>query len=211
MDPSYSDGVLEVVGVTGSFHLARLQVGLSQGGVPLAQGRTVRLTLAAPVACQIDGEPWLQAQPCTITCSRRGTAVMLRHGGGGVPGARSGAPGAAGAGALGGQSEGAAGAAVAAANPGAAAAGPGVTLTEVLAWGEVQGVISRQQRDSLLTLAAAAARPGTASVALPMASGPGGAGGGGVLPVPVSHRPPAAATAHLADPSCDPAAAVHTL
>lgn len=74
--PSIDDGVLEVVGVTGSFHLARLQVGLAESAIRLAQCRTLTLHIHDSLPMQIDGEPWIQ-QPCEITVSHRNRSMML--------------------------------------------------------------------------------------------------------------------------------------
>jgi hypothetical protein len=76
--PSTCDGVVEVVGVTGSLHLARLQVGLSSGAIRLAQGRTVTVRMSAPMPMQIDGEPWIQAGPCELSVKWRLQHAMAR-------------------------------------------------------------------------------------------------------------------------------------
>jgi hypothetical protein len=52
LSPSFSDGYLEVVGVTGSLHLAQLQVGLAKG-IRLAQGRAVRVTVSQATPMQV--------------------------------------------------------------------------------------------------------------------------------------------------------------
>lgn len=62
---SCSDGVAELVGVTGVTHLARIKAGLA-AGIPIAQGRRISVTTKEYVPMQIDGEPWLQ-RPCRIT------------------------------------------------------------------------------------------------------------------------------------------------
>lgn len=53
---AFNDGVLEVVAVTGSFHLAKLQVGLSRAR-RLAQCRQLRIWTAERLPMQVDGEP----------------------------------------------------------------------------------------------------------------------------------------------------------
>ncbi|XP_074317021.1 diacylglycerol kinase 1 [Silene latifolia] len=77
-DPqSMHDKVLEVVSVSGTWHLGTLQVGLSRAQ-RLAQGQTIKIQLLAPLPVQIDGEPWLQ-QPCTLHISHHSQAFMLKR------------------------------------------------------------------------------------------------------------------------------------
>ncbi|KAB5584666.1 hypothetical protein PHYPO_G00110120 [Pangasianodon hypophthalmus] len=72
------DGLLEVVGVFGSFHCAQIQVKLANP-VRLGQGHTVRLVLkSSRMPMQVDGEPWAQG-PCTITITHKTQALMLYH------------------------------------------------------------------------------------------------------------------------------------
>ncbi|CAG9812465.1 unnamed protein product [Phaedon cochleariae] len=59
MSQSYHDGILEVVGIYSSFHMAQLQVGMSCP-VKLGQAKVVELRLKRKVPMQIDGEPWEQ-------------------------------------------------------------------------------------------------------------------------------------------------------
>ncbi|KAG5878011.1 hypothetical protein JTB14_025466 [Gonioctena quinquepunctata] len=56
---SYHDGVLEVVGIYSSFHMAQLQVGLSSP-VRLGQAKNVEIHLKQKAPMQVDGEPWEQ-------------------------------------------------------------------------------------------------------------------------------------------------------
>ncbi|MQL85344.1 hypothetical protein Taro_017877 [Colocasia esculenta] len=74
---SMHDKMLEVVGITGMWHLGRLQVGLSRAR-RLAQGQAIKIQLFAPLPVQIDGEPWFQ-QPCTLSISHHGQAFMLKE------------------------------------------------------------------------------------------------------------------------------------
>ncbi|KAJ4841429.1 Diacylglycerol kinase [Turnera subulata] len=79
-DPqSMHDKLLEVVSISGTWHLGKLQVGLSRAR-RLAQGQTIKIHLSAPLPVQIDGEPWLQ-QPCTLVVSHHGQfkAFMLKR------------------------------------------------------------------------------------------------------------------------------------
>uniref|UniRef100_A0A3Q4HZS2 Diacylglycerol kinase n=1 Tax=Neolamprologus brichardi TaxID=32507 RepID=A0A3Q4HZS2_NEOBR len=72
------DGLLEVVGVFGSFHCAQIQVKLANP-VRLGQAHTVRLVLkSSTMPMQVDGEPWAQG-PCTITITHKTQAFMLYH------------------------------------------------------------------------------------------------------------------------------------
>ncbi|XP_057705596.1 diacylglycerol kinase theta-like isoform X1 [Corythoichthys intestinalis] len=75
--PSMSDGLLEVVGVTGVVHMGQVQSGL-RSGIRIAQGNYMRVTLKKTCPVQVDGEPWLQA-PGHIVVSAAGHKVrMLR-------------------------------------------------------------------------------------------------------------------------------------
>ncbi|XP_021733945.1 diacylglycerol kinase 1-like [Chenopodium quinoa] len=77
-DPqSMHDKVLEVVSISGTWHLGKLQVGLSRAQ-RLAQGQTIKIQLFAALPVQIDGEPWFQ-QPCTLQISHHGQAFMLKR------------------------------------------------------------------------------------------------------------------------------------
>uniref|UniRef100_A0A3P9KYJ1 Diacylglycerol kinase n=1 Tax=Oryzias latipes TaxID=8090 RepID=A0A3P9KYJ1_ORYLA len=72
------DGLLEVVGVFGSFHCAQIQVKMANP-VRLGQAHTVRLVLkSSTMPMQVDGEPWAQG-PCTITITHKTQALMLYH------------------------------------------------------------------------------------------------------------------------------------
>lgn len=77
-DPqSMHDKILEVVSISGTWHLGKLQVGLSRAR-RLAQGKTIKIHLSAALPVQIDGEPWLQ-HPCTLAISHHGQAFMLKR------------------------------------------------------------------------------------------------------------------------------------
>ncbi|MEQ2188565.1 hypothetical protein GOODEAATRI_016348, partial [Goodea atripinnis] len=96
------DGLLEVVGVFGSFHCAQIQVKLANP-VRLGQAHTQRYVLntcrstgcrsltsglsiftlqlvlkSSTMPMQVDGEPWAQG-PCTITITHKTQALMLYH------------------------------------------------------------------------------------------------------------------------------------
>ncbi|CAL5374552.1 unnamed protein product [Camellia sinensis] len=77
-DPqSMHDKVLEVVSISGTWHLGKLQVGLSRAR-RLAQGQSIKIQLCAALPVQIDGEPWVQ-QSCTLAISHHGQAFMLKR------------------------------------------------------------------------------------------------------------------------------------
>ncbi|CAO2818521.1 unnamed protein product [Amaranthus hypochondriacus] len=77
-DPqSMHDKILEVVSISGTWHLGKLQVGLSRAQ-RLAQGQNIKIQLFAALPVQIDGEPWLQ-EPCTLHISHHGQAFMLKR------------------------------------------------------------------------------------------------------------------------------------
>ncbi|KAH0975785.1 hypothetical protein GBA52_017684 [Prunus armeniaca] len=77
-DPqSMHDKILEVVSISGTWHLGKLQVGLSRAR-RLAQGQSIKIHLFAALPVQVDGEPWFQ-QPCTLAISHHGQAFMLKR------------------------------------------------------------------------------------------------------------------------------------
>ncbi|KAI4303769.1 hypothetical protein MLD38_039364 [Melastoma candidum] len=79
-DPqSMHDKLLEVVSVSGTWHLGKLQVGLSRAQ-RLAQGQSIKIHLLSSFPVHVDGEPWLQ-QPCTLSISHHGQAFMLKRAG----------------------------------------------------------------------------------------------------------------------------------
>lgn len=72
----HDDGLLEVVGVYGSFHCAQIQVKLANP-FRIGQAHTVRLILkCSMMPMQVDGEPWAQG-PCTVTITHKTHALML--------------------------------------------------------------------------------------------------------------------------------------
>ncbi|KAL5704331.1 diacylglycerol kinase (ATP) [Ranunculus cassubicifolius] len=74
---SMHDKTLEVVCVSGAWHLGKLQVGLSQAR-RLAQGDVIRLHVSSPFPVQIDGEPFIQ-QPGCLEITHHGQIFMLRR------------------------------------------------------------------------------------------------------------------------------------
>ncbi|PHT30879.1 Diacylglycerol kinase 2 [Capsicum baccatum] len=75
-DQSMHDKILEVVCVSGAWHLGKLQVGLSQAR-RLAQGGTVRIHASSPFPVQIDGEPFIQKPGC-LEITHGGQMFMLK-------------------------------------------------------------------------------------------------------------------------------------
>nr|CAD7588511.1 unnamed protein product [Timema genevievae] len=73
---SFNDGKLEVVALFSSFHIAQLQMGLSQPHV-IGQASRVMIKLKAKTAVQVDGEPWNQ-HPAEIIISLHNQASMLQ-------------------------------------------------------------------------------------------------------------------------------------
>ncbi|CAL1293811.1 unnamed protein product [Larinioides sclopetarius] len=71
----HDDGMLEVIGIYSSFHIAQLQIGMSEP-VRLGQARNVKLKLLERLPVQIDGEPWEQS-PAEMSISFHGQATML--------------------------------------------------------------------------------------------------------------------------------------
>lgn len=75
-EQSMSDGKLEVVGISSSFHIARLQCGLAEP-YRFTQASNLRIDLEGSCAMQVDGEPWMQG-PATILVEPAGQSTMLR-------------------------------------------------------------------------------------------------------------------------------------
>ncbi|XP_047108669.1 diacylglycerol kinase epsilon isoform X1 [Schistocerca piceifrons] len=74
-----SDGKLEVVGIYSSFHIAQLQVGLSQP-YRFGQASQVKITLKSPAPIQVDGEPWLQkTSEINIHFHNQATVLKLKE------------------------------------------------------------------------------------------------------------------------------------
>ncbi|KAG0465819.1 hypothetical protein HPP92_019983 [Vanilla planifolia] len=74
---SMHDKILEVVSISGTWHLGKLQIGLSRAK-RLAQGKSMKIHLLAPLPVQVDGEPWSQ-KPCTLSISHHGQPFMLKR------------------------------------------------------------------------------------------------------------------------------------
>ncbi|XP_047332844.1 diacylglycerol kinase 2 [Impatiens glandulifera] len=74
---SIHDQMLEIVCVSGAWHLGKLQVGLSQAR-RLAQGRIIRIHASSSFPVQIDGEPFI-LQPGCLEISHHGQVFMFRR------------------------------------------------------------------------------------------------------------------------------------
>jgi len=72
---SFSDGVLEVIGIKGAFSLGANLAGLGRPK-KLVQGRGIQIRCNKSVPLQVDGEPW-QENPCLIKISLLNQARML--------------------------------------------------------------------------------------------------------------------------------------
>jgi len=75
MKSDFGDGIIEVMGVTSSFHIAQMQFGLSEP-LRLGRGRKVKLVLHSCLPVQADGEPWEQS-PSEITIDSCGQVPVL--------------------------------------------------------------------------------------------------------------------------------------
>jgi len=61
---SVGDQLIEIVAITGSFHMGTIQVNLSKA-IRIAQGSSIKITLHQALPVQVDGEPWTQ-EPSAI-------------------------------------------------------------------------------------------------------------------------------------------------
>lgn len=75
---SMHDKLLEVVGICGTWHLGKLQMGLSSPQ-RLAQGHVIKLHMESDFPVQIDGEPWMQNAGSTLEINHHGQAFMLKR------------------------------------------------------------------------------------------------------------------------------------
>lgn len=77
--PSLNDGMLEIVGVTGSFHMGACTINMSSA-IRIAQGSSVSLYVKSNegMPMQMDGEPWLQPSPFAVhfRCNRKANMLV---------------------------------------------------------------------------------------------------------------------------------------
>lgn len=73
---SMDDGLLEVIGITGTLHMGMIQVGMGHGR-RLGQASSIKIINRQPIAAQVDGEPWM-LQPCTNVITHFNKVLMLR-------------------------------------------------------------------------------------------------------------------------------------
>ncbi|KAI4378835.1 hypothetical protein MLD38_016261 [Melastoma candidum] len=71
------DKMLEVVCVSGAWHLGKLQVGLSQAR-RLAQGKVIKIHTTSPFPVQIDGEPFIHQPGCLEVTHHRQVFLLRR-------------------------------------------------------------------------------------------------------------------------------------
>jgi len=76
-EPRIDDGLLEVFCVYSSFHIAQMQVGLSEPH-RIGHARRVKIRLRGAAPMQTDGEPWIQSKPTEIIVEHHGTVDVLR-------------------------------------------------------------------------------------------------------------------------------------
>jgi hypothetical protein len=78
---SVSDGLIEVMSVTGTLHMAAIHTDIYDAS-RLSQCNHVIISVqSSSVDMQVDGEPWAQHGPCTITIAPWCGAPMLVRGG----------------------------------------------------------------------------------------------------------------------------------
>lgn len=71
------DGLIEVFGLTSSFHIGQVMIGLSKP-IFLGQARQVKLVLDEHLPVQVDGEPWIQS-PAQIQLDWNSHATLLKN------------------------------------------------------------------------------------------------------------------------------------
>lgn len=72
----FDDSLVEVLGLTSTFHIGQVMIGLSKP-IYIGQAGKVRLMLEEILPVQIDGEPWLQP-PASIEIEWNSHAKLLQ-------------------------------------------------------------------------------------------------------------------------------------
>eukprot|EP01119_Soliformovum_irregulare_P017506 TRINITY_DN5223_c0_g1_i1.p1 TRINITY_DN5223_c0_g1~~TRINITY_DN5223_c0_g1_i1.p1 ORF type:complete len:636 (-),score=169.56 TRINITY_DN5223_c0_g1_i1:47-1954(-) len=75
VQPSFSDGLLEIVGIKGALDMGVIKSGTKKPP-KVAQGRSIKISCKVGMPLQVDGEPW-RSEPCTITITHLNQANML--------------------------------------------------------------------------------------------------------------------------------------
>jgi len=76
---SFSDGLVEVIGISGALHLGKIGAGLSEG-IRLGQGNKIKIRYTkstVPLPGKIDGEPWEQKESAVFEISFYNQVQML--------------------------------------------------------------------------------------------------------------------------------------
>ncbi|XP_015369348.1 PREDICTED: diacylglycerol kinase epsilon [Diuraphis noxia] len=70
------DGLLEVLGIRSSVHIAQLKMGIAEP-IRIGQASVIRVKLLQKLPVQVDGEPWLQPK-CELVLKRSNQATVLK-------------------------------------------------------------------------------------------------------------------------------------
>lgn len=74
---SIGDELIEVVGIYGSFHVAKIKGHVTQSAKRIAQGHTIEIRTRKLFPMQVDGEPWMQS-PCSVIIDHASQSPMLK-------------------------------------------------------------------------------------------------------------------------------------
>jgi len=74
--PSFSDGMVEIVGIKSAFEMGLASSGLTQAK-KIGQGKVLKLKCKKSIPVQVDGEPWMEEGPVELVISRLNQACML--------------------------------------------------------------------------------------------------------------------------------------
>ena len=75
--PSQCDGLVEVVGVSGIFHMGQILSGM-RTAYRLAQGQDIQIYTQTTLPVQMDGEPWIQPPGCIMVTRSALHATLLK-------------------------------------------------------------------------------------------------------------------------------------